>query len=157
MLAYKPVKDLSLILSLIWQNKPLVTAICGLIVAQVLKFVFYYIKTRQVNFRHLVSASGMPSSHTAMVAGLATAVGLHIGWNTPSFAIAFIFACIVMYDAAGVRRAAGRQARVLNQILDDIFHRGKFRGERLTELLGHTPLEVFAGAILGIFVAFMMY
>ena len=86
----------------------------------------------------------MPSSHTALVVALATGVCRQLGWNSTEFAIAVVFALIVMYDAAGVRRAVGKQAEILNIIMDDLVHTGKFREERLKELLGHTPKEAFA-------------
>ncbi|MFC1595883.1 divergent PAP2 family protein [Candidatus Margulisiibacteriota bacterium] len=157
MLSRPVVKDIGEIITLIWQNQPLVIAISALVIAQVLKGLTYYFKEKKIDFRHLVSTGGFPSSHTAMVCALATAVGLQNGWASPLFALAFVFASIVMYDAAGVRRAAGKQARILNQIMEDVLSKGHFPGEKLTELLGHTPFEVFAGFVLGIFIAYIMY
>lgn len=124
--------------------------------AQLLKVVFYYFKEKKVNFKRLVGAGGMPSSHSALVASLATAISIHFGWDSMPSAFAVIFAGVVMYDAAGVRQAAGKQAVVLNKIVDEIFEDGEFHQERLKELLGHTPVEVIAGAILGIAVAIIM-
>jgi len=98
----------------------------------------------------------MPSSHTALVLSLTTVIGSKRGLNSPEFAISAIFSVVVMYDATGVRRAAGRQAQVLNRIIDDLFHREGLREERLRELIGHTPVEVIAGALLGILVALVM-
>jgi acid phosphatase family membrane protein YuiD len=95
----------------------------------------------------------MVAKYAAMVAGLSTAVGLQEGWMSPSFAMAIIFSSIVMYDAAGVRRAAGKQARILNQMLSS----GKFDGHKLQELLGHTPFEVIVGAIYGVMLTILMY
>ena len=92
----------------------------------------------------------MPSSHSALVAALATGVGQTIGWESTEFAIATIFAGIVMYDAAGVRQAAGKQARLLNQIVDELFQEQEFNEDRLKELLGHTPFQVIVGFILGV-------
>lgn len=94
----------------------------------------------------------MPSSHSAFVTSLATGVGLVEGFDSTLFALAAVFALIVMYDAAGVRRAAGKQARVLNAIIEDL-NRRELHPERLRELLGHTPVEVVAGARLGVLVA----
>lgn len=108
---------------------------------------------RDLNFRRFVGAGGMPSSHAALVVALATGVGREMGWESTEFAIALILALIVMYDAAGVRRAVGNQAEVLNKLLDEVVHKGEFREERLKELLGHTPKEVLAGALVGIVVA----
>ena len=106
-----------------------------------------------MNLRWLVTMGGMPSSHSATVAGLATAVGLREGVRSTPFAIALAFALVVMYDAAGVRRAAMTQARILNQIVDELFQGHPISETRLRELLGHTPVEVFVGAILGIAIA----
>ncbi|MFA5927759.1 MAG: divergent PAP2 family protein [Candidatus Margulisiibacteriota bacterium] len=154
---YRPVKDLGQITNLIAMNKPLAAALISLVAAQLLKLITYFFHTRKWNFRHLVTSGGLPSSHTSMVAALATAVGLDNGWSSPNFAISFVFSCIVMYDAAGVRRAAGKQARVLNQIMVDLVNKKNIPGEKLSELLGHTPFEVFAGATLGVLIAFLLY
>lgn len=97
----------------------------------------------------------MPSSHTALVCSLATVVAIREGVASSSFAISVILAAVVMYDAAGVRRAAGKQARVLNQIIEN---EGDINvQEKLIELLGHTPKEVFVGAIVGVFVSILLY
>jgi len=111
-----------------------------------------------LDFSRMVGAGGMPSSHSAFVTALTTAVGQKSGWNSPELAISLVFALIIMYDAAGVRRAAGKQARILNQIMEDLQQGEKLysEGEKLKELLGHTPVEVFAGAILGIGVALIL-
>jgi acid phosphatase family membrane protein YuiD len=98
----------------------------------------------------------MPSSHTALVASLTTVVGTKVGVQSPLFAICAIFSAVVMYDATGIRRAAGQQAHVLNRILDDVFHQHGIREERLRELIGHTPVEVLVGGILGVVVAILL-
>ncbi|MGF1480457.1 MAG: divergent PAP2 family protein [Cyanophyceae cyanobacterium] len=136
----------------ILNNQVLLVAVfaCGL--AQLLKAVIELIRNGKVTLGYLVTTGGMPSAHSALVGALATGVGLTMGWSSPDFAIACLFAVIVMYDAAGVRQAAGKQARLLNQIIDELF-RGKELGEereRLKELLGHTPFQVFVGLTLGI-------
>jgi len=136
------------------QNEHIRIAILSLVVAQVLKIFFYYLKCRKFSFRVLIQPSGMPSSHTSMVTALAASIGFSDGWISNTFAIALIFSVIVMYDAAGVRRAAGRQARVLNILMEDLFTKKRINELRLKELLGHTPLEVFFGVLLGIIVAF---
>lgn len=141
----------------VFSNYPLMCALVAMLIAQVIKFLYYLRKEKRMNFRYLVIAGGMPSSHSAMVIALATAVGLQEGWGSSLFAIAVIFASIVLYDAAGVRRAAGKQAKVLNVIMSDLFDYGKFHGEKLIEFLGHTPLEVIAGIVLGIIVALLLY
>ena len=115
-----------------------------------------YLKEERLNFKILVSSGGMPSSHSAMVTSLTTAIGLQEGWTSSLFCVSCVFTLVVLYDAAGVRRAAGKQARILNQIVDDLF-KGEYRPGKLTELLGHTPLEVIVGFFLGIGIAFSLY
>lgn len=122
-------------------------------IAQALKVVTTLVKEKRFNFRRFVGAGGMPSSHSAFVTSLATTVGQRYGWGDPVTALAWVFAMIVMYDAAGVRQAAGKQAEILNQIVDDLYHGGHVREDRLKELLGHSPVEVLAGALLGVAVA----
>ncbi len=139
----------------VFQNQILIVAIAACIIAQVLKLVVELLRHGKVSFRTLVETGGMPSAHSALVTALATGIGQTMGWETPEFAIASIFAVIVMYDAAGVRQAAGKQARVLNQIVDEMFHDSEFREDRLKELLGHTPVQVIAGCILGVVVSWL--
>lgn len=112
----------------------------------------------KINFKRFIETGGMPSSHTASVTALVTGVGIKSGTGSIDFAIAIIFAVIVMYDASGVRRAAGRQASLLNKIVENVWKKDGHRliEEDLKELLGHTPKEVFVGAVLGIAVAFLM-
>jgi acid phosphatase family membrane protein YuiD len=124
--------------------------------AQLLKVFFYFFIEKRINFRRFVGAGGMPSSHSALVASLATAIGLKHGWDSTETALALVFAFIVMYDAAGVRLAASRQAVILNKIVDELFEEGEFHHERLIELLGHTRVEVIAGAALGIVMAVLL-
>jgi acid phosphatase family membrane protein YuiD len=119
-------------------------------IAQILKVVIELIWKHHLNLRLLTSAGGMPSSHSAMVCALATAIAIHDGVSSSLFAVSLVFAVIVMYDAAGVRRAASIQARILNQIIDELFQGHPISETHLRELLGHTPIEVFAGAALGI-------
>ncbi len=117
---------------------------------QIWKFVFDIIKNKKINLRRLVGAGGMPSSHSAVVTSLATLIGFYEGVDSPIFALSLIFALVVMYDASGVRRAAGKQAKILNQILNNKNMAGVTVQEKLIELLGHTPFEVFIGAVLGV-------
>lgn len=126
--------------------------------AQLLKVIYELIKHRRLDFSRMVSAGGMPSSHAAFVAGLTTSVGHVVGWGSPELAICLVVALIIMYDAAGVRRAAGKQARLLNQIVAHLQHGGKINSEKekLKELLGHTPVEVVAGAALGVVISFFL-
>jgi len=99
----------------------------------------------------------MPSAHSATVTALTLSIGLSIGFDTALFTTCFVFALIVMYDATGVRRAAGKQAELLNKIVDDIYSTGKVRIEKLKELLGHDPIEVFAGASLAVFITLIVF
>lgn len=117
---------------------------------QIWKFICDVISNKKINLKRLLGAGGMPSSHAAVVTSLTTLVGYYEGVDSALFAISLIFALVVMYDAAGVRRAAGKQARILNQILNNKNMSGVTVQEKLIELLGHTPFEVFVGAVIGI-------
>ena len=119
-------------------------------IAQVLKVLIELIWRRKLNLRLLTSAGGMPSSHSASVCALATAIAIREGAGSTLFVLSIVFAIVVMYDAAGVRLAASIQARILNQIIDELFQGHPISETRLRELIGHTPIEVFAGAVLGI-------
>ena len=121
--------------------------------AQTFKIVSGVLREKRFNFRWIIMTGGMPSSHSAAVASLSTVVGLYYGFDTILFMLALVFSVIIMFDAAGVRRAVGRQAGILNKIVDEISHGEQIQEKRLKELLGHTPIEVFAGAFLGIAVA----
>ncbi|MFM7881265.1 MAG: divergent PAP2 family protein, partial [Microcystis panniformis] len=135
-------------------NQILLISLLACFTAQGLKALIELIRDGKVSLRYLVSSGGMPSAHSALVGALATGVGLQMGWSSAEFAIAALFAVIVMYDAAGVRQAAGKQARILNQIIDEMFQGGKeFNEERLKELIGHTPFQVLVGLSLGIGIA----
>lgn len=133
----------------------IVNGIEAALVAQLLKFLGHLIKTRKVDFQVLATTGGMPSSHTAGVVSLSTTVGIICGFDSIEFAIAIGYALVVMYDAAGLRRSTGKIAACLNKIRDDFYANGQMPTERLKELLGHTPFEVFVGALLGIYMAFM--
>ena len=135
-------------------NQVLLVALAACFLAQGLKFAIGLIREGEINLHWLFSTGGMPSAHSALVTALATGVGQTKGWGSTEFAIACLFAVIVMYDASGVRQAVGKQAKILNQILDDMFQEGKeFNEERLKELLGHTPFQVLMGLALGIITA----
>lgn len=137
-------------------NQVLLVALVACLLAQAMKLVIEFAKHQKVNLRVLVETGGMPSAHSALVAALATGVGQTAGWASSQFAIAVIFAVIVMYDAAGVRQAAGKQARILNQIIDEFFQEDQqFNEDRLKELLGHTPVQVIAGSILGVLISWV--
>jgi acid phosphatase family membrane protein YuiD len=130
-----------------------VTILCSA-VAQLVKILSKFSKTGKIDWRMLAKTGGMPSSHSCCTMGMAVSVGYIEGFNSVSFAIALCLAMIVMYDAAGVRRTVGLQARVLNQIMEEIFSdHPHLSPERIKEFLGHTPVEVFAGAALGSIIA----
>lgn len=133
----------------------ILVAFSGILFAQITKFLLHLVVKRSVDLRLFTTTGGMPSSHAAGVMGLSTAVGLIRGFNSIEFAIALGYAFIVMYDAAGVRRAAGKQAACLNRIIMDIYKQDLAEaGGKLKELLGHTPLQVFVGALFGIVYAY---
>jgi uncharacterized protein len=128
------------------------------LLAQVCKMFLHLIQRKPVNFRLLVQTGGMPSSHSSSMTGMAYSVGLVEGFTSVTFAIALGLALVVMYDAAGVRQAAGKMAGILNKITEDIYlHNPDQLPERLRELLGHTPYEVMAGASLGIVTAIVIH
>ena len=127
-------------------------------IAQALKVFWALFSRTPINFRLLVSTGGMPSSHSAAMTGMATSVGLIEGFTSVDFAIALSISLVVMYDAAGVRRAAGRMAGILNRLTGELWHNHPENlPTRLRELLGHTPMEVFAGALLGIALAYWIH
>jgi len=132
------------------ENRILIAAVVAWLLAQTIKLLVELVRTRHLDLRYMVSPGGMPSSHSSLVTGLATAVAREEGLGSPLFAAAAVFASIVMYDAAGVRQAVSEQARILNRMLDELFTQRAFSERRLRELLGHTPLEVFAGLVLGL-------
>ena len=119
---------------------------------QLFKFFYEWIVNKKIDFNRLLGAGGMPSSHSAVVCSLAAMVGREIGYSSPEFAMAVILALIVMYDACGVRRAAGKQASILNKIIRTPGLTNLEVQEKLTEALGHSPTQVFVGALLGILV-----
>ena len=136
----------------------LIVGISAVILAQITKFFVHLIWKRKVDLRLFTTTGGMPSSHAAGVMGLSTTVGLICGFSSIEFAMACGYALVVMYDAAGVRRAAGKQAACLNRIIMDIYKQElKEAGGKLKELLGHTPMQVFAGAIFGIIYSYYMH
>lgn len=133
-------------------------AFSAIILAQFIKCLLHLIVKRKLDLRLFTTTGGMPSSHSAGVVGLSTSVGLINGFSSIEFAIAVGYAFIVMYDAAGVRRAAGKQAACLNKIIMDLYKQDlQEAGGKLKELLGHTPLQVFIGAIFGIVYAYYIH
>lgn len=142
----------------ILQNRALMISILCWFVAQCLKVIFTMIEYKKFDFSRFVGSGGMPSSHSSFVVGLANSIGLIEGYDSTFFALALVFALVVMYDAAGVRQSVGKQATILNQMFDTL---KKYGGtgqeyEKLKELVGHTPVEVFFGALLGLVLSYLM-
>lgn len=134
------------------QNKYIYIPILLWFFIQLFKVICDLVTTKKFNFKRIMGAGGMPSSHSAIVTSLATMIGKYEGVDTPIFALSLIMAFIVMYDACGVRRAAGKQAALLNKIIDTPGLTGVQVSERLVEVLGHTPVQVFIGALIGVVV-----
>lgn len=141
-----------IIMNFINEYKYLIIPISVWFFIQLFKLICDILKTKQFNFKRILGAGGMPSSHSAVVTSLATLIGKNEGTNSPLFGIAVIFAFIVMYDATGVRRAAGKQAKLLNKIVQTPGLSGVQVGEKLVEVLGHTPIQVIVGATIGVIV-----
>ncbi|MBF0494947.1 MAG: divergent PAP2 family protein, partial [Candidatus Omnitrophica bacterium] len=112
---------------------------------------------KRFNFKWFIGTGGMPSSHASGVAALAASVGMQEGVGSAMFALALMFATVVVFDAQGVRHSTGRQAEALNKILDDIYWKKRIQEDRFKELVGHTPVQVLAGVLLGLIVAFTLY
>ncbi len=130
-------------------NKVLLITILTWVFAQTLKVINGIVQEKRFNFRWFIGTGGMPSSHAAGVVALAVVCGLELGFDSVVFGLAAVFAMVTMFDAQSVRRETGQQAEILNKILDDIYWKGKIEEGRLKELIGHTPFQVFVGAILG--------
>ena len=134
------------------QNKYVYVPLITWFAIQLFKVIHDLVTTKKFNFKRIMGAGGMPSSHSAVVMALSTMIGKTQGFGTPIFAVSFAFAMVVMYDAAGVRRAAGKQARLLNKIVETPGLSDIEVQERLVEVLGHTPFQVIVGAMIGIIV-----
>ncbi|TAN62763.1 divergent PAP2 family protein [bacterium] len=134
-------------------NRILSVTIVAWVFTQTIKVTLGVIREKKFNFRWFIGTGGMPSSHAAGATALALSSGLELGFSSPIFALAFVFAMVTMFDAQGVRRSAGKQAEILNKIIDDIHWRGKIKENKLKELLGHTPIQVIAGSIIGALIA----
>ncbi|CAL1354135.1 unnamed protein product [Linum trigynum] len=143
--------------SIIPSNIPLISAFLALAIAQFLKPFTVWFKERRWDSRRMLGSGGMPSSHSATVTALAVAIALEEGTGAPIFAVALVLACVVMYDATGVRLHAGRQAELLNQIVCELPPEHPVSNCRpLRDSLGHTPIQVLAGSVLGLGVAFLL-
>jgi acid phosphatase family membrane protein YuiD len=138
-------------------SKIFLLAFLSWICAQILKLLLYFRTHRRINLRLLVGAGGMPSAHSALVSSLATSIGLTEGWDSTLFLLSLALALIIMTDATGVRRAAGQQAAILNEMMDDFYQHHPIKPGRLKELLGHTPVQVIVGAVLGIILTSIFY
>jgi acid phosphatase family membrane protein YuiD len=141
----------------IFNNNIIKAAVLAWFIAQLLKMIIVLIQSRKIDFSRLVGSGGMPSSHSAFVMAMCVKVGETAGYDSALFGLAVVIGLIVMYDAAGVRRAAGKQAAVLNKIIEEIEHDELHFEERLKELLGHTPVEVIVGAFLGIVIGLTFF
>ena len=138
-------------------NHALLSALSGWVVAQALKVILTFLTYKRWDFSRMFGSGGMPSSHSAFICALATSIGISRGFQSAEFAIAVALALIVMYDAAGVRRSAGKQAAAINRIIQDMMKRGSGLTQvNLKELIGHTPFEVLVGALLGIFLGILI-
>ncbi len=138
-------------------NKPLMAALIAWSLAQLVKPPLLFLRTRKWDWVLLLQAGGMPSSHSALVAGLAQAIGLFEGFNTAVFGVAFAMAMVVIYDATGIRRQAGRHAHIINQMIQDLAAGHPLKQEQLREVLGHSPQEAVMGTLLGIVTAQILY
>ena len=134
----------------ILSNKSITVPLLAWFIAQILKVFFVFLVEKHINYKRLYGSGGMPSSHSAYMVSLTTIIGKNLGWDSLQFGMALAVSLIVMYDAAGVRRAAGKQAEVLNKLIFRLNDKSINLNEKLKELLGHSPLEVLAGAVLGI-------
>lgn len=138
-------------------NFTFVAVVISWFFAQSIKVILYRFEEKKWNLWHFFEAGGMPSAHSASVTSLTLGIALTQGWQSPLFTMSLVFALIVMYDATGVRRAAGKQAEILNKIVDDIYANGKIRIEKLKEILGHDPIEVVCGAGLAVTITLLAY
>ena len=139
------------------RNRILIATITSWFVAQLLKVMIGVLRDRRFNFKWLISSGGMPSSHVALSMCLTTSIGLYYGFDSGLFAMAMGFAVITMFDAQGVRWHSGKQAQALNRILEDIHHNKGIQEAPLKQLIGHTPVEVYAGGALGVLMAILFY
>jgi uncharacterized protein len=143
--------------SALFENKALIAGLIAWLVAQIIKMPLDYFRTRRWNWALLVTTGGMPSSHSALVTATTLAIGLYHGFDSPVFALGVAITMIVTYDAAGVRQQAGIHAQRINVLFDELLHGHIFSEKDLREVIGHTPLEVVGGILLGIVVAIVQW
>ena len=134
---------------------PLASAFLSMGASQFSKTIIYVCKREKITLYNLMSSGGMPSSHSALVTGLTVGVGLVDGWGSSTFAMCLIFSLVVLYDAAGVRRAVGQQSKVINSVVEDVLKANDFG--KMTKVSGHTPFEIFVGIVIGIIVTITLY
>lgn len=139
------------------KNKIFIVTILTWLIAQFIKVIIGILNEKRFNFKWFVGTGGMPSSHCAGAAALATTAGMSFGPHSGIFAVALIFAIITMFDAQGVRRSTGKQAEILNKMFEDLYFKKPIKEDRLREFIGHTPVQVFAGLTLGIVCAYILY
>ena len=138
-------------------NRIFVVTLLTWIVAQLIKVIIGVFREKRFNFKWFVGTGGMPSSHCAGAAAFATALGLEFGFDSAFFAVGTVFAIVTMFDAQGTRRAVVKQAELLNKMFDDMYYKHPIREDRLIELIGHTPVQVLAGALLGTVLGYILY
>lgn len=138
-------------------NRILMVTILSWVLVQFIKIILNVLREKKFDFFWLVTPGGMPSSHAAGVSSLATLIGLEKGFSSSLFAFSAVFAFITMFDAQTARRSIGRQARILNNMMEDLYAGRKIKEEKLRDLIGHTPVEVLVGAFLGIMIGFLFY
>ena len=139
-----------------FSNRTFLAWLFACITSQTIKVAIGAIQLKRFDFRWVIGTGGMPSTHAAGVTALTTAIGLHTGFSSPLFAAAVAFTVVTLFDAQGVRRWSGRQAQILNKMMEDIYFKRRIQEQRLKELLGHTPLEVFAGMGIGLTTALVL-
>jgi acid phosphatase family membrane protein YuiD len=137
----------------IFQNQILIAGLIAWGIAQTIKVPLEYLQTHRWNWALLIQAGGMPSSHTALLVGVTHGIGLYVGFNSSVYALAFAMCMIVIYDATGIRRQAGKHAEMINAMINDLATGHPLKQEQLREVLGHTPLEALGGILLGLIVA----
>ena len=137
-------------------NRAFMAWLAACLVAQGIKITLGVIRLRRFDFRWLIGTGGMPSTHAAGVTALSTVIGIQTGFDSPLFAASVAFTVITLFDAQGVRRWSGRQAQVLNKVIEDMYFKRRIQEQRLKELLGHTPIEVLAGIGVGLVTALVL-
>ncbi len=141
----------------IGRNRVFIATVCAWATAQVIKVILGVRREKRFNFKWLFSSGGMPSSHVSMSTCLTTSIGMYYGFDSGLFIMALAFASVTMFDAQGVRRHSGKQAEILNRMLEDIYAHKGLQEKRLKELVGHTPVEVYVGVFIGIVIGIVCY